>query len=284
MEAISRRALLTHAVRIALGAAAVGIGGLVYGRAIEPGWVQVTRLRLALPRLDAAFRGYRLAQISDIHMDRWMTLDRLAGIVQLVNAQRPDLIALTGDYVTHGYRRRFHQDLATGLGALRAPDGIVAVLGNHDHWSRARAARAALRDAGVIELSNRAHPVRRGGAVLHIGGVDDYWTEHARLDEVLAGLPAEGAAILLAHEPDFADVSAASGRFDLQISGHSHGGQVRLPLLGAPVLPPFGQKYPMGLYRVGRMWLYTNRGVGMLRPRVRLNCPPEITVYTLDPA
>ena len=277
----SRRAILKHAVQLAFGTVVLGVGGLVYARSVEPEWIEVTRLRLRLPRLAPAFRGYRLVQISDIHMDRWMTRDRLAGVVRLANEQEADLVALTGDYVTHGYRRR-HADLVSGLGALRGRDGVVGVLGNHDHWSSADAARQALREAGVVELSNRAHRIRRADAILHVAGVDDYWTGHARLEDVLGQLPAEGAAILLAHEPDFADVSAPSARFDLQISGHSHGGQVRLPLLGAPVLPPYGQKYPMGLYRVGSMLQYTNRGVGMLSPRVRLNCRPEITVYTLE--
>lgn len=287
MASISRRAMLKHAVHLALGTAVLGVGGLAYARSVEPEWIEVTRLRLRLPRLAPAFRGYRLVQISDIHMDGWMTPERLAGVVRLGNAQQPDLVTLTGDYVTHGYRRRRrerHVDLARRLGGLRARDGVVGVLGNHDHWSSADFARQSLREAGVVELSNRVHRIRRGDAILHMAGVDDYWTGHARLDMVLRQLPADGAAILLAHEPDFADESAPTGRFDLQISGHSHGGQVRLPLLGAPVLPPYGQKYPMGLYRVGSMLQYTNRGVGMLSPRVRLNCRPEITVYTLETA
>ena len=283
VASMSRRAMLKGAVQLALGTAALGVGGVVYARSVEPEWIEVTRLRLRLPRLAPAFRGYRLVQISDIHMDRWMTRDRLAGVVRLANEQEADLVVLTGDYVTHGVRRRL-EDLVHGLGALRGHDGVVGVLGNHDHWSSADFARQALRRAGAVELSNRVHRIRRGDAILHVAGVDDYWTGHARLDTVLGQLPAGGAAILLAHEPDFADESAPSGRFDLQISGHSHGGQVRLPLLGAPILPPFGQKYPMGLYRVDGMLQYTNRGVGMLSPRVRLNCRPEITVYTLETA
>ncbi len=287
MASISRRAMLKYAVQLTLGTAALGVGGVVYARSVEPEWIEVSLHRLGLPRLARAFHGYRLVQISDIHMDGWMTLERLAGVVRLANAQQADLVALTGDYVTHGYRRRRREryaDLARGLGGLRARDGVVGVLGNHDHWASADFARQSLREAGVVELSNRVHRLRRGDATLHVAGVDDYWTGHARLEEVLGQLPAEGAAILLAHEPDFADISAPTGRFDLQISGHSHGGQVRLPLLGAPVLPPYGRKYPMGLYRVGSMLQYTNRGVGMLSPRVRLNCRPEITVYTLETA
>jgi predicted MPP superfamily phosphohydrolase len=281
MELRSRRSFLKGALQVALGAAALGAGGLLYARAVEPEWIEVSSVAVTLPRLPRSFRGYRLVQVSDIHVDRWMTRDRLAGVVGLVNEQRADLVALTGDYVTHGYRRRA-ADLASGLGALRGRDGVVAVLGNHDHWLDARFARDVLRDSGVIELSNSAHAVRRGEDILHVAGVDDYWTGHARLEAVLGQLPPDGAAILLAHEPDFADLSARTGRFDLQISGHSHGGQVRLPLVGAPVLPPFGQKYPLGLYRVGDMLQYTNRGVGMLAPHIRLNCRPEITVFTLE--
>jgi predicted MPP superfamily phosphohydrolase len=103
-----------------------------------------------------------------------------------------------------------------------------------------------------------------------------------RIEKVLEKLPEQGCAILMVHEPDFADESAATGRFDLQISGHSHGGQVNLPLLGAPVLPRFGRKYPQGLYQVGSMYQYTNRGVGMTPPYIRINCRPEITVFTLE--
>jgi hypothetical protein len=118
--------------------------------------------------------------------------------------------------------------------------------------------------------------------MLHIAGVDDVWEEHARLDMVLEQLPADGAAILLAHEPDFADESAATGRFDLQLSGHSHGGQVIYPFGGPPILPTYAKKYPVGRYQVSGMIQYTNRGLGMIPPHVRFNCRPEITVFTLS--
>lgn len=118
--------------------------------------------------------------------------------------------------------------------------------------------------------------------MLHFAGVDDVMEGRSRLDLVLQELPEDGTAILLAHEPDFADVSAATGRFDLQLSGHSHGGQVRLPLLGAPYLPPFSQRYASGLYEVGDMWQYTNRGIGFVDARLRFLCRPEITVLTFE--
>jgi predicted MPP superfamily phosphohydrolase len=101
-----------------------------------------------------------------------------------------------------------------------------------------------------------------------------------KFQAVVRKIPEQGAAILLVHEPDFADVAAKAQRFDLQLSGHSHGGQVRLPWLGALRLPPLGRKYSCGLYRVGEMWQYTTRGLGMKPPQVRLNCRPEITMIT----
>ncbi|HJR80438.1 MAG TPA: hypothetical protein VJ821_10225, partial [Anaerolineales bacterium] len=116
------------------------------------------------------------------------------------------------------------------------------------------------------------HTLTRGAASLHICGVDDVYERKDDLNAVLTNLPREGCAILLAHEPDFADTSAATGRFDLQISGHSHGGQVVMPLIGPIVLPRQGRKYPIGMYRVGNMIQYTNRGLGMIFPYVRFMC------------
>ena len=142
--------------------------------------------------------------------------------------------------------------------------------------------RRALKASGVRDLSNRFITLERQGAQLHIAGVDDIIEHLDRLDLVLNSLPEEGSAILLAHEPDYANTSAASGRFDLQLSGHSHGGQVVLPLIGAPILPRLGRLYPSGLYQVRGMYQYTNRGLGMTGFNLRLNSHPEVTVFTLE--
>jgi predicted MPP superfamily phosphohydrolase len=112
--------------------------------------------------------------------------------------------------------------------------------------------------------------------------VDDIWEGDVRLEEVIAQLDDHSAAILMAHEPDYADTSAAAGKFDLQLSGHTHGGQIAIPFLGPPILPYLGRKYHTGLYKVGDMFQYTNRGVGMARLPLRFNCRPEITVFVLN--
>ena len=280
---------------IPLGAALGGVlaGGLVYARWIEPYWVAVERVELTLPRLAPPFDGYRVVQISDIHLDGWMIPERLERIVDLVNEQKPDLVTITGDFVA--VSTAYISGLPGPLSRLRASDGTVAILGNHDYLNDAAAVRQALSSAGVVDVSNAIHTLHRSDATLHICGVDSVMEGYERLDEVLEALDdAEpGCAVLLAHEPDFADESAATGRFDLQLSGHSHGEQVRVPFLksahvipllsrlGYSFVPPLIYEYPSGLYRVGEMYQYTNRGLGVIYARFRLNCRPEITVLTL---
>lgn len=272
MSRISSKAAL-------IGATLVG-GILFYAHRIEPSNVEVRPVSLALPRLDREFDGYRIVQISDIHMDGWMSFDRLSFLVELVNEQRPDLVAITGDFVTAGAERD-ERDLIDALSALEAADGAVAVLGNHDYIADQDLVRGIIRDSGLLELSNDVRTLRRGQGVLHIAGADDFYQRRARLDLILNRLPGEGAAILLAHEPDFAEVSAPTGRFDAQLSGHSHGGQFQLPIIGAVMRPRVGRIYPSVLYDVDGMLQYTNRGLGMLHPHLRFNCRPEITVLTL---
>jgi hypothetical protein len=266
--------------------AALGVlllGGFVYVGKIEPEDVEIVPVSLVLPRLDAKFDGYRIAQISDIHADDWMTPGRVLGLMNLVNLEAPDLVAITGDFATYSRFRSLIQPasrLVAPLRRLHAPDGVVAVLGNHDHKTDTRTVRRVLAASGVVELHNAVLTLCRGGAALHFCGLDDVREGTPDLHRTWRELPEEGAAILLIHEPDFADESAATGRFDLQLSGHSHGGQVGLPLLRYPFLPKLSRKYPAGLYRVGEMFLYTNRGLGA-HPRFRFNCRPEITVFTL---
>ena len=267
--------------KVAAALALVGAGCYLYGREVEIHRVEVKHLTLTLPRLAPEFDGYRLVQIGDIHLDDWTKPERLSGIVERVNAQRPDLIAIMGDFASRSAKQLDTRRLTDALRGLRARDGVLTILGNHDYLTGVELIRRCIGEASVTELVNGVHTLRRGKAALHVAGIDDVMEGRSRLDLVLRDLPDSGAAILLAHEPDFADVSAATGRFDLQLSGHSHGGQVRVPLLMRLALPPFSQRYTSGLYRVGGMLQYTNRGLGFVDMRLRLLCRPEITVLTL---
>jgi uncharacterized protein len=260
----------------------VGTSLLAYAARVEPKWVEITRLTLPLPGLPHQFKGYRIVHISDIHAGKWLPTSRLDEALRLVNREAPDLVAITGDFVTYTYPEA-PTDIVPTLRHLRARDGVAAVLGNHDYWGLGSdLIRHTIAEAGMIDLNNAVHTIERDGALLHLAGVDSARERMARLDVTLRKLPKDGPSILLAHEPDFADISAATGRFSMQLSGHSHGGQVVLPLLGPPRLPPMGKKYPAGLYNVHGMHLYTNRGLGVVGLPLRFLCRPEITVITLS--
>lgn len=280
-QRLTRREFIKLTTRWALATTLAGAGAVGYTHALEPNWIEVRPVTLTLPRLAVPFQGLRVVQISDIHMSPWMTRARLADLVRRVNALAPDLVAITGDFVSNLDDDIAHA-LVAELSGLRATHGVIGVLGNHDYWAHAATIRQVMWDSGIVNVSNRVYTLEWGGASLHLAGVDDVWEEHDRLDLVLEQLPAAGCALLLVHEPDFADRSAATGRFDLQLSGHSHGGQIIVPGVGPIRLPYLGRKYPLGRYQVGPMIQYTNRGVGMVRPRVRFNCRPEITLFTLQ--
>jgi hypothetical protein len=280
---MNKRRFLQYAGATMLGAAVMGIGCLAYATQIEPDWVVVERVNLTLSRLNPAFDNFRLVQISDIHLSERLTGEQLALVVQKIINLQPDMVAITGDFVdrvsslTHSLA-----DLHEALTPLAAETQVVAVLGNHDYWTGASDVRDMLSKTGIMELPNQVLTLERAGAHLFVGGVDDVWEGHNRLSRVLQQIgDQQGAAILLVHEPDFADTSRATGRFDLQISGHSHGGQVVLPWIGPPILPRYAEKYPLGLYTLGSMFQYTNRGLGTIPPRVRFNCRPEVTLFTL---
>jgi uncharacterized protein len=258
----------------------LGFCTLLYAKLIEPNWIEINSLQLTLPNLASEFNGYRIVQISDIHRDKWMSSRRLLKIVRLVNQQKPDLVTITGDLVTRNLPKLI-PSLTVSLTHLTPTDKTVAVLGNHDHENDTQKIIEALQKSNIVHLGNAIYTLKRGNALLHIAGVDDVQMGKGRLDLVMQQLPQAGAAILLAHEPDFANISAATGRFDLQLSGHSHGGQVRLPFIEPPILPPLGRKYYLGEYQIKNMFLYTNRGLGMTGLHLRLFARPEITVFTL---
>jgi len=284
-KSLSRRDFLRVLKKLVLSFFAVVGGTYYYGAFIEPDSIEVVNIDIPLPRLPKNFSGYRIVQISDIHIGGWMNRERLSVVVRLVKEQKPDLILMTGDYVLgHSWSAELDQaaiDFASEMSLLTAEYTVIGVMGNHDHWTDPFKVRKMLSQCSVIELRNDVYPIERDGAHLYIAGVDDVYVGKQNLGQVVSQLPGDGAAILLAHEPDFVKETASYGKFDLQLSGHSHGGQVVLPFFGPPVLPHLGMNYPSGLYWVGSMWQYTNRGVGMTSPFVRLNCPPEITVITL---
>jgi uncharacterized protein len=271
-------------LRATAGLGLTGIGGTAYITVVEPEAVEVTRLTVPLRNLPAEFDGFTLVQISDWHLGEWMTLQRMTAIARQVNELQPDTIVMTGDFLSRIQANTF-DEITKSLDGLTAPDGIFAILGNHDYWTDGQRTRRAVEAVGKVQLLLNANvSFQRSNSALYLAGVDDIWEQHHDLNMALDGIPSDSPVILLAHEPDYADDVAKTGRVSLQLSGHSHGGQVRLPFKGALILPYLGQKYDMGLYNISGMALYTNRGLGMIAPYVRFGCRPEITHITLRTA
>ena len=239
----------------------------------------VEAVKLPIHGLHPALVGFKIVQLSDLHFMPFTPLRLIQEAVTAANARQPDLIVLTGDYVTHDADTIF--GMTKVLAQLNARYGVFAVLGNHDTRAGARIVRQGIGEAGITVLHNRGLVLTVGASTFNLAGVDDCLWGHPDLNAALAGLARTAPTLLLAHEPDVIDDFSRDGRVTLQLSGHTHGGQVRLPILGTPVLPRMGEKYVKGLFQVNQSYLYVNRGVGMVSLPIRFNCPPEITEITL---
>ncbi len=275
----------------------LGILGVAAGRGFfNSRYPELSRLDVSLKGLPAMFDGMKVGLITDIHAGPLVPQDLIRKGVDLLLAVRPDLMLLAGDFVsgatkilwtTYGGFKQHHCDYCMQeLGRLRAPLGTFAVLGNHDFWSGKEVAEKIAKDLGAIGvhvLRNESVSLKRRDQSIHLVGVDDYWESSFDLERALEGLPKNFFRILLSHNPDVNErIDAIRERIDLVVAGHTHGGQVVLPFVGAPYLPsPFGQKYRAGLVRDGDRQTYVSRGLGVFFAPIRLNCPPEVTVLTL---
>lgn len=267
---------------IGVSAAAASIDGFLF----EPGDPVVERITIRLPSLPESFHGFRIAQMADFHFGPYIKKPQIERAVQITRSLQPDLVVLTGDFVStplfghHGIAYARHAEPCAQVLQQLTECPMLAVLGNHDHYNGADVVDESLTHHGIRVLRNASLPLERDGKRVWIVGVDDVLEHAADVDKSFAGVPREESKIVVVHEPDFAD-EIARYPADLQLSGHSHGGQVWIPGIGAPILPQLAIKYPRGLYQVANLQLYTNRGIGVITPPVRLNCRPEITLITL---
>jgi predicted MPP superfamily phosphohydrolase len=290
LRLLTRRRFL----QVAAGVAAAGAAALAEDTVIlEPNRPQLVAIDLVLARLPAAFDGFTIAQLSDFHYDQHFSEAPIKAGVAIVNQLHPDLVVLTGDFVTVPiFHKRLHngepaasaaEPCARLLEGLHPRHGTVSVLGNHDVACDAPRIIETLNAHRLPVLRNRSIPIEQKGFRIWLCGLDSVWEGHPDLRLALGDVPGEELVVLLVHEPDFAD-RAAHYPVDLQLSGHSHGGQIWLPGIGAPWLPQFARRYPRGLRRIGPLTLYTNIGLGTIRLPIRLNCPPEVTLFTLRSA
>jgi predicted MPP superfamily phosphohydrolase len=244
------------------------------------GRISITQRTVSLAGLPESFRGLRILQLSDIHHSLFVPLEQVAAVVELSNRLQPDLVALTGDFVT--YSRNSVEPVAEMLGNLRAPSGVVAVLGNHDFRVGAKVIESALRRRGIEVLRNRHVVLRRGSDSLPVAGVDDYGYG-ADMNRALHGIPRDTATLLLAHNPRLVGLAACHG-VSLVLSGHTHGGQVNLPFLGTVYgRKPEQLRFKMGWDRLGGTQIYVSRGIGTVVLPWRWRCPAEIPHLELQP-
>ncbi len=279
-EGLTRRAFVTSAT-----AAAVGLA--LYSDDVSRHELTVTRPTFRIKNLPSAFDGFRIAQISDIHLEEYTEDFFLRRVIEHVNALQPDLVLVTGDFISRGplplgvtYSAAARcGDLLRGLACpLR-----YGILGNHDAAVGSDIIRGHMEYNGLPLLVNQSVKIERGGAHLVLAGLDD--VAHGRPDLADAVPPGPNApVILMVHEPDYAAKMVGHPRaklVDLVLSGHTHGGQIRIPGIRPLALPPLGRLFPQGHYTVGSSQLYVNRGIGTVGVPFRLNCPPEITLMTL---
>jgi hypothetical protein len=257
---------------------------LAWAVLVEPGRVVTRETRVPIARWPDGLEPLRIAAIADVHAGApHMTLHALGEIVARANAARPDLVVLLGDYVIHGVMGgRFvePEPIAQVLGGLRAPLGVFAVTGNHDWWFDGPRVTAALEAAGIRVLDDAATPLPARGPRLWLAGVGDLWTRPADVRRALAEVPADAPVLVITHNPDlFPDVPA---RVLLTLAGHTHGGQVDLPLLGRLIVPSrYGARYAIGHIREDGRDLFVTPGLGTSILPVRFRVPPEISLLTV---
>lgn len=273
-----------------VGSGAVAAGLALYSGEISRHELDLVHRTLAISNLPSAFDGFRIAQISDIHLEEFTEPFFLERVVHHVNALNADMVLLTGDFVTHGSLTFLNGQHAAHrcaeiLSTLTCPLRF-ACLGNHDVAVSAPLVIESLTSNGIPVLVDEHVPIERNGSRFWLAGVNDPGTTNPRLELAVPPQP-DGPVILMAHEPDYAVTVGQHprGQFvDVMLSGHTHGGQIRLPFMGPLVLPPMGKLYAEGLFHLGKMQLYVNRGIGAVGIPFRLNCPPEITLFTLQSA
>jgi hypothetical protein len=283
-RAISRRQFL------GLSALATGGGLVAYSGMWDRHNLELREQIIRLRRLPEAFHGLRIAQISDIHYDEFTEPYFVREVVRHINAVNPDIVLLTGDFVTDGplprrVGRRLSYPCAEILGGIQCPHRFAS-LGNHDTLVGWEAVVDALKVHGTPTLVNSYLPFERDGSRLWFAGIRSSTEDVPDLDAALPRQAAPGEpVILLAHEPDYASHVVKRG-VDLMLSGHTHGGQVHLPFIGTPrhMLPLGGRRFIHGHFNLGPLQLYVNRGIGTVKLPVRFLCPPELTLFTLQSA
>ncbi len=262
-----------------------GIGCLVasYPFFIERYLVQINEYNIPVNNLPNEFIDFKIVQLTDLHYGRLMPKIFIEQIINKANSLEGDSIVCTGDYVLNKDNASDHIETVWSLlNRLQAKSGVYSVLGNHDHWTDFNKSLESLKNSGQ-DIRHKSAALEKNGERIWIGGAGDLWEDDSGIDKAFEKVPNEECKILLAHNPDTADIRYNT-RVDLMISGHTHGGQVNIPFLGAPVLPVKNKRYSSGFIRSQNTDIFISRGIGWAIIPIRFNCYPEIAVLNLKKA
>jgi len=281
---ITRRSFLKRTFSSFLAMIGIGGGGYYYAHEIEPKLLDVTDYKISNKKIPLSFHNFKIVQFSDTHLGFQYNASQLQKLVQKINTLKPDVIFFTGDLMDTPNKYGEISQVISILKELKAPFGKFAIYGNHDHGGYgSNIYKNAIEESGFTLLLN-SHSViqKKDGSKIYVVGIDDAMLGNPNIEKALAGVQPDSYKILLSHAPDLAD-DAASYNFQLQLSGHSHGGQIKIPFFGALVKVPFAEKYHEGFYEIGDtpLELYVNRGIGTTRLPFRFLSKPELTVFTL---
>ncbi|WP_077211351.1 metallophosphoesterase [Bacillus dakarensis] len=285
-EKVSRRHFIKKALGTFLTVTGLSAGGYYYAGHIEPYRLKINHIQIKHPKVPNGFERFKMVQFSDTHLGFQYDLEQFKQIVDKINDLNPDILFFTGDLLDEPNKYKEIEKVVPILNQLQAPFGKFSIYGNHDHGGYGSDIyKEIMEKAGFTLLLNQSTEIKLlNGDRIYIAGIDDAMLGKPNIENSLTGVPDEAYKILLSHAPDLADI-AASYNIHLQLSGHSHGGQIKIPFLGALVKPPFAEKYYEGSYTIGTddpLTLYVNRGLGTTRLPFRFLSTPELTIYTLS--
>ncbi|EIJ81684.1 putative phosphohydrolase [Bacillus methanolicus PB1] len=282
---VTRRVFLKRIFATFFAAIAAGSGGYFYAREIEPKMLKINNYTFRHRSIPKGFNGFKIVQFSDTHLGFQYNLTQFEKLISKINSLKPDVIFFTGDLMDEPNKFSETNKIAPLLSRLYAPFGKFSIYGNHDHGGYGSDIYMKIMvQSGFKTLQNQSHEIRLlDGSKIFIAGIDDAMLGKPDINKAVSSIPKNAFTILLSHAPDLAD-AASSFNIHLQLSGHSHGGQVQIPFIGALITPPFAEKYIEGFYKTGnseQLTLYVNRGLGTTRMPFRFLSQPELTVFTL---
>jgi uncharacterized protein len=280
---MNRRSFLKRSIGSLLALIGIGGGTYYYARDIEPRMLQVQNVKIMDASIPSSFNDFKVVQFSDTHIGFHYSVEQLQKLVNKINEENPDLIVFTGDLVDEPHLYTWNNDLINVLQSLEAPRGKFWIYGNHDHGGYGtEKVRDVMEASGFTLLQNEHSVIEQNNERIILSGIDDVMLGSPNLRQALENVNPDLFTLLLAHEPDFVDV-AVDYSVNVQLSGHSHGGQVRLPFIGHLYTPKYAEKYVEGKYLLndGNLQLFVNRGIGTTRLPYRFLCKPELHVYTL---